>query len=137
MSTITSRRTTNGGFLALVLVTAVLSGACSSTPQVCKDLHQLDGSVQALKDVNVASGSLATLQSKLSTVQTDLAAVKQSAAQAVGPEVSALSASLQTVKQSIQTAVATPGVASIAAVVSAVGAAGTAFTALKSAVPSC
>lgn len=130
-----ARRGTLGTFL---LVAVLLGGACSSKPQVCSDLEQLQSSVQALKDVNVTdSGSLSTLQTDLGTVQTDFTAVKQSADQAVGSEVSAMNSSLQTLRQSIQAAVASPGATTIGAVATAVSGAQTSFTALQNAVPDC
>ncbi len=132
----TSHRAKGGGLLTLVLVAAMLGGACSSTPQICKDLSQLSSSVQALTDVHIGSGSLSTLQSKLSTVQTDLTAVKQSADQAIGPQVSAMDAAVQTLKQAIQAAVASPSAATISAVATAAKATETAF-ALKAAKPDC
>ena len=126
------------GFAVLVLVAALMSGACSSKPQVCSDLEQLQGSVQAMRDVNVSdSGSLSTLQTDFDTVQTDFAAVKQSADEAVGSEVSAMDSSLQTLKQSIEAAVASPDATTVAAVRTAVGSAQTSFTALQNAVPDC
>lgn len=130
-----ARRGILGTFL---LVAVLLSGACSSKPQVCSDLEQLQSSVQALKDVNLTdSGSLSTLQTDLATVQTDFTAVKSSADQAVGSEVSAMGSSLQTLKQAAQAAVASPGASTIGAVATAVGATQTSFNALKSAVPDC
>ena len=122
----------------LLLVAVLLGGACSSKPQVCSDLEQLQGSVQALKDVNVTeSGALSTLQTDLDTIQTDFAAVKSSADEAVGSEVSAMDSSLQTLKQAIQAAVASPDATTLAAVGTAASAAQTSFTALQSAVPDC
>lgn len=125
------------GFVVLVLAVALVTGACSSKPQVCSDLDQLQSSVQAVKDVNVESGSLSDLQTKVATVQSDFANVKQSADEAVGTEVSAMDASLQSLKQATDAAIASPDAASISAVVAAVGATQTAYNTLKAAVPDC
>ncbi len=123
--------------VVFAVIAALLSGACSSKPQVCSDLEQLQSSVQAVKDVNVQSGSLSDLQTKVATVQTDFANVKQSADEAVGTEVSAMDASLQSLKQATDAAVASPDATSISAVVAGAASVQTTFNALKAALPDC
>ena len=80
----------------------------SSKPDYCSDVSDLQSSVDDLKNVQLQSGALSTLQTDVQKVQSDANAVVSSAKQDFPTETSALQSSVSTLSASINALPAAP-----------------------------
>ena len=90
--------------LALV-ATALVAAGCgssSSKPAYCSDVSDLQQSVDDLKNIQLQSGALSTLQTDLQKVQNNANAVVSSAKADFPSETSALKSSVSTLSNSIK-----------------------------------
>ncbi len=87
--------------LAAVVLVAVGCGG-DDKPAYCSNVSALQQSVTDLKDVQLESGALSTLQTDLQTVQTNADAVVSSAKADFPSETSALESSVSSLSTAIQ-----------------------------------
>ena len=125
--------------LALALAAAAsLTAGCgdSDKPDYCSNVSDLHQSVDDLKNVQLESGALSTLQMELQEVQTDANAVVSSANQDFPSETSALKSSVSSLSNAIEQLPSSPAVEELAALAPDISSTVTAATNLSSATES-
>jgi hypothetical protein len=110
--------------------------AATVTPAVCSSIDALKSSVADLQNVDVAKGSLATLQDMVMKVLADLTKVLNDAKSEYATEVKAVDSATATVSTSLKAATATPSERTLSTVRTAVQTLGTSLRALENAVRS-
>lgn len=140
------RRTLVAGGLLLAALAACGSSGTSSgksssggstpspTPAVCGDVDSLQKSVQALKDVSVGQGALATLRTDVDQVKQGVTTLTADARSQYASETAQLKVAVDTLSADVDAAKAGPSAATLAAVAASVGKVATAAEALKTAV---
>lgn len=130
-----------GGLLLAALAACGSSGTSSSggstpspTPAVCGDVDSLQKSVQALKDVSVGQGALATLRTDVDQVKQGVTTLTADARSQYASETAQLKVAVDTLSADVDAAKAGPSAATLAAVAASVGKVATAAEALKTAV---
>jgi hypothetical protein len=110
------------------------TGPTASATELCADAATLKSSISDLASVNVLSGGLSGIQTKVTTIQTNLTALQQSAQGQFGPEISAMRGAVSTLRSGVSAATANPGISTIAAVAKDVAAVVSTYKALDTAV---
>ena len=87
--------------VALASVALVAAGCGDDKPEYCSNVSDLQQSVTDLKDVQLESGALSTLQTDLQTVQTNANAVVSSAKADFPSQTSALQSSVSSLSKTI------------------------------------
>src|SRR5262249_35574615 len=116
-----------------VCAAATALAACGSSgdgnPDYCGKRDALTKDIQSLKDINVGSGALTELKSKLQEISDDAQALASSAKDSFPDESKAVQPPADNLKKSVATASSSPPAASVAtlgtdisAVVSSIGA---------------
>jgi hypothetical protein len=123
----------------LVVLVATLAGCGAGeddTPALCSSVDALRSSAEAVTDVQVQRGALATLQEALGKVRSDLSTVVEDATSEYADEVDAVQKAMSDLGSSVDAAVAAPTAATVAEVRAASKAVGTSLTALVDSVES-
>jgi hypothetical protein len=92
------------------------SSASGHPPALCSSVHELQASVDQLRNVNLGQGGLQALQTQLAAVNGDLQQVIGDASAQYRTQVDRIKADLATVKTAAGAAVADPGAATLAAI---------------------
>jgi hypothetical protein len=125
--------------LAVALAaTALFVVGCgsSSKPAYCSNVSNLQTSVDALKNVQLGSNTISTLQTDLQKVQTNANAVVSSAKQDFPTQTSALESSVTTLSNSIKALPPAPTAEQLVPIAPQIASAVTAVQNLKSATSS-
>jgi capsule polysaccharide export protein KpsE/RkpR len=113
---------------------AALAGCGGSKPAYCTDKTNLQNSINQLKNVDVSSQGLSTLQNQLKNVENSAKALAASAKNEFGPQVDALKTSLSSLGSAVQTAASAPSAQSLSTVAAGVSDVQATFKTLANAV---
>ncbi len=123
--------------MALAAV-ALLAAGCggSSKPAYCSNVSDLEGSIAEIKDIELDSGAVSTLQTDLEKVKTNADAVLSSAKQDFPSETSALKSSVSSLSTAVNQLPPTPTPQQLLALTSGIESTVTAAKELSSATES-
>ena len=122
------QRTLPSGLLALSAVLLVAAcgdsggSASSGADELCSSISSLNGSVGALRDVDVPANGVSALADAVDQVRTDLSTVVSEAEDRFAPHADQLEADGQALQDAVGAAVAGPSAATLSSVTVAVGA---------------
>ena len=119
---------------ALALLVVGCGG--SSKPDYCSNVSDLEGSIAEIKDIELDSGAVSTLQTNLEKVKTNADAVVSSAKQDFPSETSALKSSVSSLSTTVNQLPPTPTPQQLLALTSGVESTVTAAKELSSATES-
>src|SRR4051794_24564894 len=112
-----SHRTTIAAALSVCAAAIAVAGcgsAGSSKPDYCGKRDALTKDIQSLKDINVGSGALQELQSKLRTIQADAQDLATSAKDSFPDESAAVRTTVGNLKESVDSTSSSPSAANVA-----------------------